>query len=396
VLRRYTQLLRRRDVRIVLTGSLINGPSLGVPLALALAVSANSSFAAAGLVVAVNGIAIAATSPVRGRLLDRYGQTKPLLGMALLHAASLCLLAVLLHDDAPVIAIAAAAALAGAPAPLLGALRVLWSDLLGARAELDQAYALQAILNEALYVIAPLVVAGAAALISASAALIVLAAAHLLGVVIFLTAPTARRWRGEEAPHASRLGALASAGMRSIVVINIALGSVYGTAFVAVPAFAREHGTAASAGLVLAALSLGSVIGGIVYGAREWRADSNRRLGTLLLIQVAALAFVPLVDSIWVLGLLMALAGSVTAPLLAVCFKLLDDVAPAGTAAEATSWIVTSYSVGSSLGALVTGVLVTGIGVRAALAVAVAGALLACVVHATRARTLVGQLSAVR
>ena len=64
------------------------------------------------------------------------------------------------------------------------------------------------------------------------------------------------------------------------------------------------------------------------------------------------------VDSVAGLAVLMAVAGIVVAPVSTVAFGLLDRVAPAGIATEATSWIITAYQVGLAVGTAGAGALV--------------------------------------
>lgn len=53
--------------------------------------------------------------------------------------------------------------------------------------------------------------------------------------------------------------------------------------------------------------------------------------------------------------LLMVLAGVFLAPAIACAFVLVDRHAPRGTVTEAFSWLVTTFTVGASLGTGVTG-----------------------------------------
>src|SRR5215217_7046922 len=66
----------------------------------------------------------------------------------------------------------------------------------------------------------------------------------------------------------------------------------------------------------------------------------------MLAIQAVLLVPLTLVDSVAALAAAMAIAGLVVAPVATVAFGLLDRVAPAGTATEATSWLITAYQLG--------------------------------------------------
>jgi predicted MFS family arabinose efflux permease len=103
------------------------------------------------------------------------------------------------------------------------------------------------------------------------------------------------------------------------------------------------------------------MIGGIAYGSRPRRATATRYA---LLLAIMAVLTAPLAaaGSILVLGLLAGVAGLVVAPMNSVGLSLIDDVAPAGTAAEATSWTGAAYQGGLGIGTALAGAIVDDAG----------------------------------
>jgi MFS family permease len=88
-----------------------------VSLAILLLVRASTgSIAAGALAIGAYALANAATSPVQGRLVDRYGQTRVLVPSAVLQSALLIALTVAGRGHAPVAPLVACAAAAGASA----------------------------------------------------------------------------------------------------------------------------------------------------------------------------------------------------------------------------------------------------------------------------------------
>ncbi|MER7971483.1 MFS transporter, partial [Streptomyces sp. NPDC096080] len=67
--------------------------------------------------------------------------------------------------------------------------------------------------------------------------------------------------------------------------------------------------------------------------------------------------------AVWMV-LLSALAGVFLAPALACAFVLVDRHAPAGTVTEAFSWLVTTFTVGASVGTGLAGPVVEAGGAR--------------------------------
>ena len=100
------------------------------------------------------------------------------------------------------------------------------------------------------------------------------------GALGFAATGASRRWRGE-AHAVGWLGPLAAPGMRTVFAVLGAFGIAVGIVQVALPAFADERGDAAAGGLLLAALSAGSLAGGLVYGARSWPGTPAVRLAAV-------------------------------------------------------------------------------------------------------------------
>jgi predicted MFS family arabinose efflux permease len=72
------------------------------------------------------------------------------------------------------------------------------------------------------------------------------------------------------------------------------------------------------------------------------------------------------------LGLLLALAGAAIAPMFAVLYRLLAEVADEDSVTEAYSWELTGITAGVAIGSAVGGALASGPGPRAAFVAAAA------------------------
>ena len=368
--------------------AVVAGLNVGAPLAIVLMVQRETgSFAQAGAVTAALAISSAIANPVQGRLIDRFGQTRIIVPMAIGGAIAISALVAATLAGAPIGALVAIAAVAGAiSSSLLPSMRPLWADLVDHPRQLGIAYAIQAVLTEVLFILGPLAAALLIAVGSPAAAVLAIAGARLVGMLAFASTQASRRWRPERRER-HWAGALTSVGMLTLIFGDIPLGAMFGALDVAVPAFAKSEGSAAAAGIALAALAVGSMLGGIVYGARPRRVDGHRYA---LLLAIEAVLLVPLafVSSVAGLAVLMAVAGIVVAPVSTVAFGLLDRVAPAGMATEATSWIITAYQVGLAVGTATAGALVEHSGTRAAFLAACGCAVLAAAITLARRRTL--------
>lgn len=372
---RYAALFQAPHVRrLVLSGLLARLPMGMIGLGLLLLVrDSGGSYAAAGAVSGAYFIATAVGAPVAGRLVDRRGQTQILLPRAAIFPALLggaCALAVV---DAPLALIGVCAAAAGALMPPVGAsLRALWPRLF-ADAELRAAaYALEASLQEIIFIAGPLLVAVLAGAVSPVLALAVAAATGGIGTLLIAGSEPVRAWRPDEQRAASILGALESPGVRTIVSLSLCLGLGFGATEVAFPAFAEGHGGAELGSVPISLFAAGSLVGGLIVGARV-SVTSLRLLRAAAGLLVVGLALPLLGWSLPSMALFAFLAGLPIAPVVMAAYGLIDAVATPGTAAEAFAWISTAVFVGFSVGTAVGGVLIDQVGVRASLALGTAG-----------------------
>ena len=362
--------------RLVLSGLLARLPMGMVPLALLLLVrESGGSYGAAGLVSGGYFVATAIGAPISGRLVDRRGQARILLSRAVIFPCLLTGVCVLALVDAPLALVGVAAAAAGALMPPVGAsLRSLWPRMF-ADAELRAAaYALEASLQEMTFIVGPLLVALLTTAVSPVLALGVAAAAGGIGTtVLALTAPV-RAWRPEDERHAgSVLGALESRGVLTLIGVSGCLGLGFGGTEVGFPAFAEGHGGAELGSIPLSLFAAGSLVGGLVAGARVTMTPLR-----LLRVSAVLLAFglsLPLLGwSLSSMGALAFVAGLAIAPVVMSAYGLVDAVATKGTAAEAFSWISTAVFAGFSVGMAVGGMLIDAYGVKASFGLGAAAA----------------------
>ena len=374
---RYRALFATPYARRLTASALVARMPMGmVPLALLLVVrDGGGSYGAAGLVSGAFLVSAGLGAPVAGRLMDRRGASRILLRRALLSPLALLAAGTSSVVDAPLVAVGVCASLAGALLPPVGsALRALWPRLLEGPTLRSTAYALEASLQEIFFVVGPLLVALAAGLLAPVVALLIAAVACAVGTSAFATAPPVRSWRPDGSHEgAGRLGALGSTGVRTIVLFGICCGLAFGGAEVGMPAFAEQHGSAALGGIPLALFAAGSLVGGLVVGARTTREPrSLLRLSSVLL--AVGLAPLVLAPSLPVLAVLAFVAGLPIAPSFAAAYGLLDRLARPGTNAEAFAWIGTALSTGLAAGAALGGIAIDEWGVDAAFALGCGGA----------------------
>lgn len=372
----YAALLSRPDVRWLIAASMIARlPAAMLPLAILLMVHGRTgSLAAAGLVVGAYGIGRAAVSPVVGALIDRVGQFRVLVvGGGVQAALLICLVAAAeLRLSLVVSAVVALAAGAAVP-PIQACLRALWPVVAVGQVARDAAYSFDATSQELLWIAGPLAVAALLTVASPASVVIIAAVIACIGVGLFALSPISRSWRGS-ATERPRFGALAGRDLRALLVTSVFVGINWGAMTFGLTALAVGLGNNRASGVLLAALSAGSITGGLMYGARAWRRAVADRYRVLLV--AAATCCLPLVfaSSIGTAVPMSFLAGLPLAPVYASMYILTGRVARRGTTTEAFTWISSTFALGVSLGTAGAGAAGQALGVHSAFTLACLGA----------------------
>ncbi|MEU8528921.1 MFS transporter [Streptomyces sp. NPDC048629] len=384
----YLDVLRAPHAARLLAGTLVGRLPNGTgPVAIVLfARSEGGSYSLAGGLAAAYGLANAVGQPLLGRLVDLKGQPRVQLPAAVVSALGMVLLAVV--GIAPLPPAYAAVVVAGLfTPPLEGGLRALWPSVLGSEDRVHRAYALDAVAQEVMFTVGPLLVTLLVALQSPAAALVVVNVLGVLGALSVVVSKPSRDWRS--APREAHwLGALRSPGLLALLGSFLFVGIALGSITVAGVAYADDHGDSSVYGWLMAALGLGALIGGVFYGARQWAGAPERRLRVI--VALLALGYLPLIltPGVVAMTVLSGVAGVFLAPALACGFIVVDRHAPRGTVTEAFSWLVTTFGVGAALGTAVAGPAVELSGTSASFAVAAAGGFAALLVLLATTRVL--------
>ncbi|MEU2286902.1 MFS transporter [Streptomyces sp. NPDC013178] len=351
----YLEILRARHAARLLAGTLVGRlPNATAAIAIVLFVRAEGGgYGLAGALAAVYGVANAVGQPVLGRLVDLQGQPRVQLPAALASASAMAVFAFAGTDPLPLAYAAVVAAGLFTP-PLEGGLRALWSSVLRREDQVHTAYAMDAVAQEVMFTVGPLLVTLCVSLWSAQVALLVLNVVGVLGALSVVVSPPSRAWRS--APREAHwLGALRSPGLLALLAAFLFVGVALGSITVASVPYADDHGGDMVYGWLMAALGLGALLGGVVYGARQWPGVPERRLRVL--VAFLAVCYLPLMLMPGAVAMvaLTVLAGVFLAPAIACAFVIVDRHAPRGTVTEAFSWLVTTFTVGHSLGTGVAG-----------------------------------------
>ncbi len=337
---------------------------------------ATGSFTDAGLVAGAYAVGLGVTGPFLARVIDRRGSELVIVPGAVVGALALVGVVAAGHENAGPLALALAAAVAGAATPPIGGVTRQQLPHLVAPADLPTIYALDSVMLESIFIFGPLLAAGIAATLGPGPAVLATAAVLATGAIWFdllsRKAPTHR----EEAGRTGWLGALGSPTLRLLVLAGLPLGACFGVLDVVLPAFGSVHGSSALSGPFTAALGFGSALGGFLYGARPGLFGAPARaLFVLGAGQVLTCLPILLVLTVPEMFAAAFLSGIFVAPLITVRYQLARQGALAGTGTEAFTWMPLAITVGASAGSALAGPIVQAGGWRA-------GAVLACALPA--------------
>jgi predicted MFS family arabinose efflux permease len=106
----------------------------------------------------------------------------------------------------------------------------------------------------------------------------------------------------------------------------------------------------ALAGLILGLMSVGSAVGGLAYGSRNWRLQLAQQFALMLLLMGIGIATLGLVSNAIAFTVLGVVAGVVMAPALIIQSMLVARTAPPQYATEAFTWSTSCLLTGVGLG----------------------------------------------
>jgi len=383
----YAAVLRLPHARRTFGAALFGRLGYGVvSLSLVLSLSsATGSLAAGGLFGTEFAAVSVVLAPARAGLIDRWGARRALPALALPFAAALFTLAGCAHGAAGaprwLMAVLVGAVVASCP-PLGPTMRALWSAMAPDEAVLQRAFSLDTVAEELIFLTGPLLVVA----VHPVPGLVLSGALIATGTLAMVSSPAARliapAARSASAPL--RLFAAEGAGVRRAAFAAFGVGVCLAGVYLYVIAAADRAHHPAAAGWILAAQSGGSAVGGLLYGRVRWRLDVAARLPYLLLVLAGLVAVTAAAPSLPVLGLCVAVSGSLTAPALSTAYMAASAQAPQGTATRATTWANSAINAGSSAGGALAALLVD----RAALPLCflLAAAAPACAALAARGR----------
>ncbi|MER7728527.1 MFS transporter [Streptomyces sp. NPDC096323] len=337
-----------------LIGRLPNGMA---PVAIVLwALPAGRGIALGGLLSALYGLASALSQPVKGRLMDRYGQGAVHLPAAALNSSLLIALPLAAPHGGTALATAIVVAAGSTAPPLEAGLRSLWPRPCPT---CDFGTPLS------LWTQARKVCRTSSVLSSPppSPPFTARLPRSLSPPPLVSSAPSSLRPRRHPAVGAPRRRPVAhvrEAGWpaRSSRHCSFALagvGCAIGALNVLAVALSDDHGRQMLSGLLPAAFSSGSFLGGLVYGCRTWPGSTARQLLVCSAAFLGGWLVLLAVHDPYAATAAVALPGAFLTVVVAGAYVTTDALTPTGRTSEAYAWLICSIGVGQAAGIALAG-----------------------------------------
>ncbi|WP_370967188.1 MFS transporter [Amycolatopsis sp. cg9] len=321
------------------------------------------SYTLAGAVSGVLGVAESAGVLVLARQADRRGQRPVVLGSLAAHVVALVALVAAVSWALPAWTYFAAAVVAGlATAPYGSFVRARWAAAAESPDDLRTAYAMEAVFDEIFYIVGPLLAVALATRVWPGSALL---AAAVLVSAGGLALASQRRTEPAPGPHAGSVTdqIVRVRGMWVVGAVCFFLGSYVGALDPAMIAFAEQHGAPGLAGVLLATLTVASMLAGIGFGARKWSWSQPRLLVAVTTLLCACTVPPVFADGIGVMAGCAFVAGLGIAPVTVTAATLVSSLVARSALTTGFAVMGSATGLGIAAGAAVSGALIDSHGI---------------------------------
>lgn len=367
--------------------------SLGIVLALN---HMYNNWTVAGTMSAAYILAAAAVTPLYARLFDRFGQSRIGWPALIVSVAAMLLFAFAALFKVPIPLLFVLAIVAGLTQFSFGALvRTRWAYALRGEGNgdlLNAAYALEAGIDEMVFILGPILAAYLATSVHPVSQLFVPAVACAVGGAVFFSLkdtqpPVIERVEveasrnpsqaaleassnagghtgGSEAPSLETLHGLSPkpknvllyAGVVPLLVLFVVFNMSFNEFDVSVTAMMKAVGKEQLLGLQLAMFAVGSCIGAFAFGSAKLKGSHWKHIAVFLMLLTVGYVCCRLsMDSLPLLALFSVLSGLTVSPVFATGNLIVKDIVPAQSLTEGLSWVTTAGSVGGSFGSTLAG-----------------------------------------
>ncbi|KAB8287386.1 MFS transporter [Bifidobacterium avesanii] len=344
------------------------------------------NYSLAGALTAIQAIALAIATPLLGKLVDKFGQRQVSIPTIIVWMVAAVSLTTCITNRAPEWVLYCITPFMAAIPPWGAMSRGRWTHLLkGDRVRTDRALSLCGVFDECMWVIGnPL--ASTLAVISGLLAFSFTGVCVVVGALMFLTELTTeppsqtqlaraadmtrREYREREAAKAAALQAERDAeqpgtgkrkesiwgpGLIAVCVTWFGLGAFQSAASISIISFATEQGMKQYTGFVFACFSFSSLMGALVYGAKNWTIALWKRFYFCLAVVNLGISLFLFAHNLWTIMIIYLLIGVCQAPTWINGNQLMLHLVPPTRLTEGMAWMGAMNSIGASAGSAIAG-----------------------------------------
>ncbi|MEI6552296.1 MAG: MFS transporter [Actinomycetes bacterium] len=330
-------------------------------------VAVSDSYALAGALSATASAVMALATPHWSRVADRIGQSAMLVRVIPIKVIGLSLFTVLVLNQTPVWTWFVSIILAESMSVNTGGLvRRRWLHILSpdktstAEDEQDRhlintAYSFEALMDEIVFILGPIIVTACATTIAPAAGIISGIIFVMIGFPLFvmqkITEPPASPKRTVD-PHPAVIGIKR---VQAVVLSTTLLGGFFGSIAIVTVAFAQHRGQEGMSGILLAIWAFGSGIAAIINGTIKWKLSNASRF--LMFLLALTLLSIPMLFAHSIVWLAVALFfnGFAVAPLVINAYGVAEGAVPAEQITETLTWVVAGMPMGGAISSALSG-----------------------------------------
>ena len=368
------------------------------------------NYSLAGVLTAIQAIALAVSSPLLGKLVDKFGQRQVSIPTILVWIVAAIALTTSITNRAPVWVLYCLTPFLAAIPPWGAMSRARWTKILkGDQERTNRALSLCGVLDECMWVIGnPL--ASTLAVISGLLAFSFTGMCVVIGALMFLTelstepksqtrlareaGMTRKEYREREAARSKALQTEAAVeyardkaraegktaaevkaamqkaatdiaaghkesiwgpGLIAVCVTWFGLGAFQSAASISIVAFATEAHMKQFTGFVFACFSFSSLIGALVYGAKNWTIPLWKRFYFCLAVVNLGIGSFMFAKHLWVIMIIYLCIGVCQAPTWVNGNQLMLHLVPPTRFTEGMAWMGAMNSIGGAVGSAIAG-----------------------------------------
>ncbi|MDO4913237.1 MAG: MFS transporter [Bifidobacteriaceae bacterium] len=350
-----------------------------------------NSYALAGQLSALQAIILAASQPLLGKLTDKFGQRQVAIPAIIIWMCAATALISCINARVPEWILFCIVPFISIIPPWGAMSRKRWAYLLKDDSQrMNRALSLSSIFDECMWVVGnPL--ASTLAVISGVLSFSVTGLCVVIGALMFLTElsteppsqtqaaqaegisrkeyrkridEAAAKLQGEE----KKKGILGP-GLIALCATWFTLGAFQSATSISIIAFATEQNMRQYTGFVFACFSFSSLIGAMVYGAKNWRTPLWKRYYICLAVVNIGISTFLLANHLWVIMTIYLLIGICQSPTWINGSEIMLHLVPSTRFTEGMSLMNAMNAIGSSIGSAVAGIYIDSFGSKGGFAV---------------------------